>query len=242
MKKQYEKNQLAFALLWIAVYCIVTIPIRGACGDESPAMLLGLAVIAAGILAFLKIFRLEERYGLVKWRGRAGDYLYFLPMLLLMTGNLWGGVGMAYAGAAQVFAVLSMLLVGFIEEVLFRGFLFRALLERDPAPAAITISAVTFGIGHILNLLAGQGGLESLIQVCFAIAWGFLFTLVFYKSGSLWVCIFVHGLVDVFAKFAAAESGSVSDYAYVAATILVSIAYCIYLSRRPTALKAGSSQ
>lgn len=48
----------------------------------------------------MKGLHLEETYGLVKWRGRARDYLFFLPMLILMTGNLWGGTGMAYSGAA----------------------------------------------------------------------------------------------------------------------------------------------
>lgn len=235
MKKLYEKSELSFAIFWIVVYCAVTVPIRGSFGDESVAMLAGLAVIAAGILAFIKRFHLEEKYGLVKWRGSAKDYLFFLPMLILTTGNLWGGVGMAYGGTAQLFAVLSMLLVGLIEELIFRGFLFRALLNKDPAPVAAAISAVTFGIGHIVNLLAGQGGLESLIQVVFAIAWGVLLTLVFYKSGSLWVCVIVHGLVDVFSKFAAADGGS--GYLYVAATIVVSAAYCAYLSRKPAALK-----
>ncbi len=234
MKKFYEQNELRFALLWIGAYCAISIPIRGALGDESPAMLAGLAVIAAGIIAFIRRFDLEEKYGLVKWNGSAKDYLYFLPMLFLMTGNLWGGIGLAYDGLGQLFAVLSMLLIGLIEELIFRGFLFRALLQRDSVPVAITISAVTFGIGHIVNLLAGQGGLESLIQVFFAIAWGYLFTFVFYKSGSLWVCIAVHGLVDVFSKFAAHEGHS--EYGYVAVTIVVAAAYCLYLSRRPTAL------
>ena len=235
MKKLYEKNELWFALLWIAVYCAVSIPIRGLLGDESLAMLLGLAAIAAGILLFVKKLHLERKYGLVKWQGGAKDYLFFLPALILTTGNLWDGFGMAYSGAAQVYAVLSMLLVGLVEELIFRGFLFRALLERDPAPVAITISAVTFGIGHIVNLLAGQGGMESLIQVIFAIAWGFIFTFMYYKSGSLWVCIVVHGLVDVFSKFTAAERRS--GYLYVAATIFVAVVYCIYLSRKPGALE-----
>lgn len=238
MKKLYEKNELLFAIGWIVVYCAVSVPIRGALGDESAAMAAALAVIAAGILFFIRRYRLEARYGLVKWVGSAGDYLYFLPLAILATGNLWGGVGMAYSGWQQVFAVSSMLLVGLIEELIFRGFLFRALLDRNAAGVAVAISAVTFGIGHIVNLLTGQGGLESLLQVIFAVAWGFLFTLVFYKSGSLWVCVAVHGLVDVFSKFAAPGSGS--DYVYIAATILVSIAYCLYLSRRPTVLKRKS--
>ncbi len=234
MKKLYEKNDLLFALLWIAVYCVVSIPVRGALGDESPVMLAALAAIAAGIVLLIRKFGLEEPYGLVKWRGRAKDYLFFLPLLVLTTGNLWGGVGMVYGGAGQVFAVLSMLLIGLIEELIFRGFLFRALLKRDPAPAAIIISAVTFGIGHLVNLLAGQGGLESLLQVFFAIAWGFLFTFTFYKSGSLLICIPVHGLVNACSTFAAPENRA--EMPYVAATVVVSVAYCLYLSRRPTAL------
>lgn len=236
MKRFYENNELLFAIFWIVVYCVVSIPIRGSLGDESPAMLVGLAAIAAGLFLFVKKVGLEKKYGLVKWNGHAADYLFFLPMLILMTGNLWGGIGVAYNGMGQVYAVLSMLLIGFIEELIFRGLLFRALLKKDPVPAAITISAVTFGIGHLVNLLAGQGGMESLIQVFFAIAWGFLFTFVFYTSGSLWICIIVHGLVDVFSKFAAPESGSDSIYTLV--TILLSAAYCIYLSRRPAALKS----
>lgn len=235
MKKFYEKNELWFAITWIVVYCGVSVPIRRAYGDESAAMLAGLAVIAAGLLAFVKTAHLEEKYGLIKWRGHAREYLFFLPVLVLMTGNLWGGVGMAYEGTAQLFAVLSMFLVGLVEELIFRGLLFRALLQRDAPPVAITISAVTFGIGHIVNLLAGQGSLESLIQVIFAVAWGFLFTMLFYHSGSLLVCIFVHGMVDVFAKFTTGVSRS--DYIYVTVTILVSIAYCLYLSRRPAALR-----
>lgn len=235
MKKFYEKNELWFAIAWIVVYCGVSVPIRGAYGDESAAMLAGLAVIAAGLLAFVKTAHLEEKYGLIKWRGHAREYLFFLPVLVLMTGNLWGGVGMAYEGTAQLFAVLSMFLVGLVEELIFRGLLFRALLQRDAPPVAITISAVTFGIGHIVNLLAGQGSMESLIQVIFAVAWGFLFTMLFYHSGSLLVCIFVHGMVDIFAKFTTGVSRS--DYIYVTVTILVSIAYCLYLSRRPAALR-----
>ena len=44
MKKLYEKNEIWFAVLWIIVYCAATIPIRGDLGDESPLMLLALAV------------------------------------------------------------------------------------------------------------------------------------------------------------------------------------------------------
>lgn len=236
MKKFFEKFDLLVAILFIVVYCVFTIPIRGKLGDESPAMLGVLAALAVVIFVLVKVTHTEERYGFVKWKGKASDYWFFIPMFILMTGNLWGGVGIVYDGINQVYAVLSMLLIGFVEELMFRGFLFRALLKRDPAPVAISISAITFGIGHIVNLFAGQASLETVLQVFFAIAWGFIFTFVFYKSGNLVVCIIVHGMVDALSKFAPAERNIASENVYLFATMGIAIIYCIYLSKKPTAL------
>ncbi len=104
MKKLYEKTEMGFALLWIGIYCLGIGYLRGARGDDSFVMLLGLLAVAVGTVAFVKKHGLEEKYGLVKWQGRAADYLYFLPMLILSTGNLWGGVGVAYPLIGPVMA------------------------------------------------------------------------------------------------------------------------------------------
>ena len=74
MRKFYEKNELWFAIAWIVLYCAVSIPIRGSLGDESPAMLAGLALIAAGLLAFLKTAHLEAEYGRIDMEER--DYRF----------------------------------------------------------------------------------------------------------------------------------------------------------------------
>ena len=231
MKKLYEKNEILFAVLWIVVYCLVSIPIRGELGDESPWMLLALALLAVGITIFVKCTHLEEKYGLIGWPQDSRQYLYFLPMWFLATGNLWGGFEVHYQSIYQICAVLSMLLIGYVEEMLFRGFLFKALLKKDGVKPAVIISAVTFGIGHIVNLLAGQTNLITVIQIFFAIAWGFMLTLAFYKSGSLFPCIIVHGLVDAFSKFAV--DSIALEWVNMVVTIVVSIAYCIYLVRLP---------
>ena len=159
-------------------------------------------------------------------------------MVVLATGNLWGGVRPAYSGAAQLWAVLSMALIGYVEELLFRGFLFRALLKKDGRVPAILISAVTFGIGHIVNLLAGQANLETVLQVVFAIAWGFIFTLAFYKGGSLWPCVLVHAAVDVASKFSA--ENQTAEMVYMIATIAVAAVYVPWLWRQETQLVAES--
>ena len=229
MMKLYRKNEVLFAVLWIVAYCALTIPIRGELGDESPLMTAALAALAVGITLFVKMNHLEEKYGLARWPSNTRRYLWFIPVWILSTGNLWGGFSMAYSGLSQLCAVVSMLLIGYVEEMIFRGFLFKALIPKDGVKIAVIVSAVTFGIGHIVNLLAGQANLETVIQVFFAVAWGFIFTFVFYKSGSLWPCIVAHGLVNAFSKFA--RESVMTTWVYMAATIVVAMVYCLWLSR-----------
>ena len=45
-------------------------------------------------------------------------------------------------------------------EIIYRGLLYRAI-EKDSVKQAIVISAITFGAGHIVNLLTGQGSLDG---------------------------------------------------------------------------------
>ncbi len=229
LKKLYEKNEVLFAVLWILVYCLVLVPIRGNLGDESIWMTLALFVFAAGIAVFVKSNHLEEKYGLNGWPKNTGRFLYFLPMWIIVTGNLWGGISPAYKGAAQLFAVLSMALVGYVEEMLFRGFLFKALIPKNGINTAVIISSVTFGMGHIVNLLTGQGNSETIVQIIFAVSLGFLFTMVFYKSGSLLPCIAAHSLIDVFSKFSV--DSPTADWINVIVTIILAVTYSIYLCR-----------
>ena len=44
MRKLYEKKELLFAVLWIALYCVALGTIRGNFGDESIVMLIALLV------------------------------------------------------------------------------------------------------------------------------------------------------------------------------------------------------
>lgn len=232
MRKLYEKKEILFAVLWIALYCIILGTIRGYFGDESIYMLIALLVFTAGIIAFVKVNHLEEKYGLAGWPKDMKRYLFFIPMWILATGNIWDGFAPSYQGAELVIAALSMILVGFVEEMIFRGFLFRAMLGEDKTIVAIIVSAVTFGMGHIINLFTGQAGFETVIQIIFAISWGFILTMVCYKSGSIIPCIIAHSMIDVLSLFGA--DNKVVDWVYIGATIIIAILYCIYLSKLET--------
>ena len=96
-----------------------------------------------------------------------------------------------------------MLWVGFLEEVIFRGLLFKAI-AKDNVKTAIIISSVTFGLGHLLNLVNGSGAgiAENLLQVTGAIAIGFLFVILYYRGGSLLPCIITHSAINITSVFA----------------------------------------
>ena len=229
MRKLYEKREVLFAVLWIVAYCAIMSPLKGEFGYAGIWMLLALIAFTAGITAFVKVNRLEEKYGLTGFPKDMKKYLFFIPMFVLATGNIWDGFSLSFKGTELVIATLSMILVGFVEEMIFRGFLFKAMLGNGKTVPAIVVSAVTFGIGHIVNLFAGQANFETVMQVIFAISWGFILTMAFYKSGSLIPCIIAHAMVDAVSLYGA--DTELGDRIYIGVTILTAVIYCIYLGR-----------
>lgn len=236
----YKKKEVIFAVIWIVAYSMIMTAIRSNYGDESLPMLIGLAVFWILINLFVSVNRLEDKYGLKKWPRDMKSLLFIIPMWVLMTGNLWDGFKLSYTGKELVFATLSMMIVGFVEEMLFRGFLFKALESKHGIVPAVIISALTFGIGHIVNLFSGQATAETILQIVFAVSWGFMLTMVYYKGGSMLPCILAHAFIDVSSLYGA--DNATVDMIYVVVTIVVAIAYSIYLAKIKTSENPNASE
>ena len=206
MKKLYEKSELTFALAWIGIYCVLQSlanPLNRMLGVEYSASAALCILQAVAIFTFVRKNGLMERYGLCRTTFPARRFLYYIPLLLLASRNFWNGVAVNLSPAGTACYILCMLGVGFVEEMIFRGFLFRAM-EKDNVRSAILVSSVTFGLGHLLNLVNGSGATlaENLFQVTGAIAIGFCFVILFYRGGSLWPCIFTHAAINISSAFA----------------------------------------
>ena len=228
MMKLYRKNEMLFSILLIVLYVVVTGTLRSS-GDDNPAMMAWLLALTVGLSLFVWRGGLAEKYGLTGWAKNSRQMLWFVPLWVIATGNLWGGIEPHYPMPGLAFAMISFALVGFVEELVFRGFLFKAMLAGGSAKTAIIVCAVTFGAGHIVNVLTGHATFETLVQVVFAIALGFVFTLVCYKGGSLWPCIIAHSMIDVFSTLSALNG--VMDWIYLGVTFVIAVAYCAYLTR-----------
>jgi sodium transport system permease protein len=86
------------------------------------------------------------------------------------------------------------------EEVFFRGYLQKALLQRLPSWGAIAISAAVFGVFHI-----SVGGLAILERVLSSAMLGVVLGWVCYRTRSIWPGIILHvihnGLLLTLARY-----------------------------------------
>ena len=233
IKKFYHKSEIWFAVTWIVIYVVVMGNLRNNFGDESPYSMLGVLIIAAILTVFIAKNRLTEKYGLICCAD-GKKFLYFIPFVLLCTVNLWFGISMHYDPYHQIIAVITMILVGYVGEIIFRGLLYKAI-EKDNVKQAIIISAVTFGAGHIVNLLTGHGSVDTVLQMAYAIAIGFAFVMCFYKSGSLIPCIITHSMIDLTSKFSnhniSEQAEQYWNYGATVFIIFVAGAYALYLRK-----------
>lgn len=224
MKKLFDRDETWFSVLWIAIYvigCSVADQLSDAMGVEKSVTLVFTAVLTLVLGGFLRRHGLSRYYGLCAPTHPAGAMLFYLPLVAIATVNLWFGAQLRMPLTDTLCGVGTMLLVGFLEELLFRGLLFRAMAKSNPR-VAVLVTSLLFGLGHIINLVNGSGAdlLSSLCQVCYAAAIGFLFVTLLVLGGSIWPAVLTHSLLNalsVFANEAAAER-------YL---IPVSIALCV---------------
>lgn len=219
MNKLYHKSELSFALVWIGLYVVVMNIALNICGgfDDlagktvSQLLVPVVCILILAALSTLWILRnhLAEKFGLCRFRGNAKTFLWFLPLAVMSCINLKNGVALPAPLPVTVLMAINLAVGGYVEEVIFRGFLFRAMAKEN-LRSAIIVSAITFGVGHIVNLMNTSDHLGVFLQIAYAIVIGFLYTIITYKGGSLWPCIASHMFVN-FSSVFAPEKGLFTD-------------------------------
>lgn len=236
MKKLYEKSRLSFAIVWIVVYCVLQSlanPLNKVIGVDYSASAVFCVLQTIVLLTFILKNNLQKMYGLCGSAVPAWRFLFYIPLVVLASGNLWNGFALNYSPAATVCRIVCMLCVGFLEEVIFRGLLFAAIAENN-IKSAIVISSVTFGVGHIINLFNGSGMnlVNNLCQIVFAIAVGFLLVTIFYRGGSLIPCIIVHSAINTLGTFANDADLTVEmQIVHLTILIVITVAYTLVLTK-----------
>ena len=97
MKKTYDKNPLTFALIWVGIYCVVQSlgnMISSKIGIYESANAVLAAVQTVFLLLWLHKYDLMKAFGLNKPTQSGKRMLFYIPLVLICSRNLWNGFHM----------------------------------------------------------------------------------------------------------------------------------------------------
>lgn len=209
---------LAF-VLWTAITVIGGNITTGGEGSLVDAVSGGIGwtwVVAAGFILAVVLWQGWRDVGLDRRAAARGWALAWLPMIYIVGGLAAATfLGLPPAGVLALIAV-NCLLVGFSEELMFRGVLLQAFRHATSIWPAVLLTSVAFGAIHSLNVFVTGDLKAALIQSAAAFLSGLVFIALRLRTGSLWPPVIVHALWD-FATFTLGAASHGTDAQAVAA-------------------------
>lgn len=195
---------------------------------------------AGSLLLWVLRRRLDAEHYFFLHRGCFAEAIKLLwPLVLVCAINivphLMDGDSLVLTGSALASTIVMELLVGFMEEVTFRGAVVSNAMRvwhYNPRKIvySVLLSGVPFGLAHLINFPNGLA--VTLLQVCYAAAFGFLFAAVYLRTGNLFACVLVHGLIDVTdALFPSPNEVTLFDCVLLLGISVLSAAWAAYCVR-----------
>lgn len=159
---------------------------------------LGLIVGAAILIATItymgwtkQLFARQTIYR--SWWMWLGPIVVAIPIVLRVLGIDWG----RNAVPVVLLVMVTGLMIGFVEELMYRGIGVKML--RDGGHGEFAVAALTslfFAISHSVNLLMGQSIASVGPTVAYTFAFGVLMYLTLRSVGFLVAAMIMHGLTD----------------------------------------------
>ena len=160
------------------------------------------SIISAIIfLLIYKWYMRDKLQNLISTKNFKFALLLLIPTFIFIIANLVSN----YLNGNFAFDVIVIILglaPGISEEVVFRGFIISNLMRiRKNKNLSIywivCLSAIPFGLVHLVNIAVGANVSYTIVQTFFAICLGFLFAGVYLRTGNLIVPIIIHSLIDM---------------------------------------------
>lgn len=173
-------------------------------GDSVGNLLKGIGASTGAMVVFLVAAVTWLRWWPPIWRQvprAAARWIWIVPLAMLVTLVLryLSTLGTERTITYLVTLVAMAMLVGFGEELAFRGVLVVGLRERFGEGWVWFISSVLFGFAHAGNALSGQDLVTTAFQVFVTFLLGTVLYVARMVTGTLIVPIVLHGLWDVAA-------------------------------------------
>ena len=232
MDKQSFKKELRFTIIWLCTYFGLLISanfLSQAINIPNSFNAIIEVIFPILVIYYLKKKNLLNYYGLNSLNNlNHKNLIYYLPMVVLILSNLIYGISVNYPTGQIALIAISMIGVGFSEEILFRSFLIRTLEKLDKKLAIILPSAL-FGLFHLFNLFAGAELFATLSQVLYASFVALAFSLFFSKTNNVVPCMITHALVNITDIFIPTDLTTTKQITMCIVMIVASGLYALYL-------------
>ena len=208
----------AIAAGYTAVFLLLFRIIGVSYAEIGGALVVPMAVLAALLLALTSWLGwwpavLGEGLPAPRWL-LAVPALFLAGALVNLALTAWDSRPLALVA----YLALGTLLVGFNEEIVFRGLMVVGLRGRHGEALVCLYSSLAFGLLHGANFFLGQGFADTLVQVVYAFFVGVVLYVVRRATGTILVCMALHALWD-FSSFV--RPGSLPESGGIALSTLV---------------------
>jgi len=240
MKNSKFKIEMIYFITWLIIYFLLIIfaNILSNIIIKIPNSINALVeiIFPITVIIFLKKKELLSYYGINSLkRLNYKNLLFCIPMIIIALVNLGFGIYINYSWQQILLISVSMLGVGFSEEILFRSFLIKALMNKN-TKVAILLPSISFGIIHITNFFGGADIVMTILQIIYASAFGLMCSMFFYKTNNIIPCMICHSITNITDTFLPKNLSIEYQYIGCIAFIIPSIFYTWYLYKTKKSL------
>ncbi len=214
MLKALQNNPLRTSSLIILLYALwflIPMLVKGVDPDAmgivgiDGALEMGMMelIVATVLAVFISLLGWWKKIGFTHINKGGLKFLAPIALIILMIlaisfnsekSDTWF---LGFTSPLQLVTLLGvMLLLGFVEEGIFRGVLYFGLSQKFATRSSLLISAFIFGLFHFVNIFTGASIIATLYQAIHAFAMGFLYGTLRIRISAIWPLMILHGLWD----------------------------------------------
>lgn len=238
--KHIAESTVPFAIACAVGQFLLTILILKFGFSVAPPEAFGKVKLAAFASTIIYPLVLAHAFGLWKRLALGLDRIRPEPVFLasLTTAALFLPWGLRSADSGKLVSDFTIQFFNaFGEELLFRGVIF-ALLLSLPMWRAIALNGLLFGAMHLIHGFMDTDWKTAAWKMMVTSVCGMMFTAVRYRTGSLWLCVILHMVLNLCMMYSNVQSTAESTVFLVeraANVIELALAAWVIFSARRTA-------
>ena len=151
-------------------------------------------------------------------------------MIIIAVLNLGFGIHIKYSLQQLLLISVAMLGMGFSEEIVFRSFLIKTLMNKN-TKVAILAPSIIFGVIHLTNLFGGANLIQTVLQAIYASSFALMCSVFFIKTNNIIPCMICHSITNITNSFLSNDLSTAYQCIRCIAFIIPSAFYALYLYR-----------